>query len=309
MLTFNSNRIVAIGEAMIEMAVIGDKTYRRSFAGDTFNTAWHLSQVLGPKCPVGFATRIGTDTVSTAFVSELTSDGLDGACIARDATRTMGLYMIDLDGAERDFHYWRSQSAARLLADDPDWLERVTREVGLIHLSGITLAILAPDARSRLWEALSNARSAGARVSFDPNVRPKLWSSPEETRATLTKFFELTDIALPSFDDEAALWGDASPIATCDRLRDAGIREIAVKNGAGPVVASFDENVTSVNTPAAREIRDTSGAGDAFNAGYLAARLTGKAQADAIAAGQRISSEVIRHFGARIPVEQIPKLD
>ncbi|MEO1638957.1 MAG: sugar kinase [Pseudomonadota bacterium] len=306
-LSFGSNRTVAIGEAMIEMAVVGEGTYKRGFAGDTFNTAWHMAQLLGPDFPLGFATKVGSDTISDNFTQGLSADGMDMACVARDANRTMGLYMIELDGAERHFHYWRKLSAARLLADDAAWLDHVTRGAGLIHVSGITLAILPPDGRARLWEALAQARLRGARVSFDPNVRPRLWSSTTETRDTLARFFEITDIALPSFDDEAALWGDASPDATLDRFAQAGVTEIAIKNGAGAVLACSDGAEISVPTPPVSDIRDTSGAGDAFNAGYLAARLSGMDQPDAIACGQRISSQVICHFGARLPKEHMPK--
>jgi 2-dehydro-3-deoxygluconokinase len=308
LLTFKSERTVAIGEAMIEMAVAGPNTYRRSFAGDTFNTAWHMSRLLGSDYPVGFATKVGTDTVSQSFITELEVDGLDVSCIARDANRTMGLYMIQLDGAERSFHYWRSHSAARLLADDTAWLDCVTHDAGLIHVSGITLAILSPEARTRLWHALFAARSNGAYVSFDPNVRPQLWSSADEARATLSKFFEITDIALPSFDDEEALWGDTSPNITRERYVAAGICEGAIKDGAGQVIAWSDNTQIAVGTHSVANIRDTAGAGDAFNAGYLAARLIGKGQADAVAMGQKTSAEVIRHFGARIPKEHVPKI-
>lgn len=292
---------------MIEMAVVGEGTYQRSFAGDTFNTAWHMAQLLGPDFPVGFATKVGSDAISRSFTEELEADGIDVACVARDADRTMGLYMIELDGAERHFHYWRNHSAARLLGDDAGWLDRVARDAGLIHVSGITLAILSPDGRARLWDALAQARLRGARVSFDPNVRPQLWTNSTETRDTLAWFFEITDIALPSFDDEAALWGDASPDATLNRFARAGVTEIVLKNGAGAVQACSDGAEISVPTPPVSDIRDTSGAGDAFNAGYLAARLSGMDQANAIACGQRVSSRVLRCFGARLSKENVPE--
>ena len=305
---FRFTKVVAIGEAMIEMAVIGDDTYRRSFAGDTFNTAWHMAQILGTPGQVGFVTKVGRDSVSDTFIDQLTDDGMDVSCIGRVDDRTMGLYMIALKGVERDFQYWRSHSAARLLADNPDWLTKAIGQAGLIHLSGITLAILSAVARARLWDVIATARSQGARLSFDPNVRPRLWSSPNETRTTLSAFFEITDIALPSFDDEAALWGDTSPQATLERLQKAGVTEIAVKDGASPVLGLCDGTQTTVETPSVSGMRDTTGAGDAFNAGYLAARLSGHPQQDAIAFGQAVSSEVLRHFGARIPKEHIPNL-
>lgn len=308
MLTFRSSKTVAIGEAMIEMAIVGDDTYRRSFAGDTFNTAWHMSQLAKEGGTVGFVTKVGQDSASNGFVAQLEGDGLDTSCIGYVPDRTMGLYMIELQDTERHFHYWRSHSAAKCLADDPDWLTTAIGNAGLIHLSGITLAILSEKARGHLWDILAAARPNGARVSFDPNVRKKLWTSPQEAKTTLSRFFEITDIALPSLDDEAALWGDASPQMTVERFRRAGVSEIVVKNGAGPVLASSGEEVVLITTPAVSGIRDTSGAGDAFNAGYLAARLAGTDQSGAIRAAQQTSSEVIRHFGARIPKTHMPQL-
>jgi 2-dehydro-3-deoxygluconokinase len=307
-LTFQSTKLIAIGEAMIEMAVTGPNTYQRSFAGDTFNTAWHMAQVLGTRGTVGFVTHVGDDTVSNAFIQQNSADGLVTTGIGIDPNRSMGLYMIELQKTERNFHYWRSQSAARLLADDPDWLMASIGGAGLIHLSGITLAILSKVARDTLFKCIKTAQQNGARVSFDPNVRPKLWSSLDEARATTARFLTVTDIALPSFEDEALLWGDITPAATRKRLSKIGVTEIVVKNGAAAVAAMSDDTPISVETPIVEDIKDTSGAGDAFNAGYLVGRLMEKPQADAIAIGQKMSSEVIRHFGARIPKVCIPEL-
>ena len=304
MLTFISRKSVAIGEAMIELAALGDDTYKRGFAGDTFNTAWQMSQIFGGDRSVGFVTKVGTDKVSEAFFKQLEEDGLDIAGIGRVTDRTMGLYMIDLDGVERSFQYWRSESAARLLADDQEWLASALEGVGLIHLSGITLAILSSAARVRLWNVLTDARSRGARVSFDPNVRPRLWTSEDEIRTAMSRFNEIVDIALPSFDDEESLWGDRSLEMTIARLQTAGVSEIVVKNGDGAVTAMSGGQQIVVETPDVTGIRDTSGAGDAFNAGYLAGRLSGQDQLAAIACGQKVSGEVIRHFGARIPKER-----
>jgi 2-dehydro-3-deoxygluconokinase len=304
MLSFKSNKVVAIGEAMIEMAVMGDNQYRRDFAGDTYNTAWHMAQLLDGSTEVGFVTCVGKDTLSDAFITQLTDDELDVNVVRRVPDRTMGLYLIELDGVERSFHYWRNASAAKCLADDPAWLASAIQGAGLIHVSGITLAILAPESRTRLRQVLTRARSDGARVSFDPNIRPKLWRSSEEIRATVTEFLAVTDIALPSFDDEQLIWGDETPIATVERLNAAGVPEIVVKNGDADVTGQG----FTVQPPQINGIRDTSGAGDAFNAGYLAARLNGQVSRDAVRWGQTVSGEVIRHFGARIPSEDIRKL-
>lgn len=290
-------KLCAIGEPMIELAPVEGGLYRRGFAGDTFNTAWHMAQVLGRRARVGMVTQLGRDGLSDAFAAEMASDGLDISGVFRDDHRRMGLYLIELDGVERSFHYWRENSAARHLADDPQALDAALHGASLIHLSGITLAILAPEARATLFAALAKARAQGAKVSFDPNIRARLWTSRNVLRQTLTAILQLVDIALPSFDDEAAHFGDASPLATLARFQAAGVAEVVVKNGAGAVTHPAGQ----VETPAVRDVRDTTGAGDAFNAGYLAARVLGQPVEEAIRAGQALSAVVLRHPGARAP--------
>ena len=233
--TFRSTEIVGIGEAMVEFAALGDDLYRRGFAGDTLNTCWHLAQLLKGQARVGYATRIGADAFSQAFVDFLGLHGLDAAHVQRDAERAMGLYVISLAGAERSFSYWRDASAARRLADDPGRLAAAMANAALIHVSGITLAVIGAAGRRRLFAALAEARAAGAVVSFDPNVRLRLWTDVAELRAASAAMCAATDIALPSFDDEALVWGDADPDATLSRFAAAGVEEIVVKNGAGEV--------------------------------------------------------------------------
>ncbi len=308
MIEFINLNTVAVGEAMVELAPVGGALYRRGFAGDTFNTAWHMAQALQGRASVGFATRVGQDGISDDFIAELTADGLDVSVIGRDPLRNMALYLIELNGVERSFHYWRDSSAARGLAADPSALAQAFAGVGLIHLSGITLAILSPADRETLFAALAMARKNGARVSFDPNIRPRLWSSMTEVRQTIPQVLALTDIALPSFDDEAVVWGDATSQATIARFATAGVAEIAVKDGAGPVSVWSDGQINTLPTPEVPGICDTTGAGDGFNAGYLSARLLGQTPEAAVAAGQRFSGEVIRHFGARLQKALIPSL-
>lgn len=308
MIRFTSRKVRAIGEPMVEMAPVEGGVYRRGFAGDTFNTAWHMAQWLGPEAEIGLVTRIGSDTLSAAFAQEMAEDGLQLDGVGRDAHRRMGLYLIQLDGVERSFHYWRETSAARLLADDPLALRAALRGVGLIHLSGITLAILAPEARDRLFWALEAARAEGAVISFDPNIRARLWESPEALRQTLARMLSLTDIGLPSLDDETAHWGDADAKATIARFRAAGVAEVVVKDGAGPVTYLAGQQGGELPTPAVAGIRDTTGAGDAFNAGYLAARLSGQPPQAAIRAGQALSAVVLCHAGARAAKSAIAAL-
>ncbi|MCC1482067.1 sugar kinase [Roseibaca sp. Y0-43] len=293
-------RILCLGEAMVELAPVGDGLYRRGFAGDTFNTAWHMAQILGPRADVGFVTRVGQDSLSLAFIEECRAGGLDVGAISQSAERGMGLYMIALDGVERSFHYWRGQSAARCLADEPARLARDLAGAGLVHLTGISVAILTPDARDTLRKALCAAKARGALLSFDPNLRPALWQSLDDMRAVLPDFLALADILLPGFDDEAHAWGDADPQASLARLGQFGASEIVVKNAGGAVHMAHKGQGRVVQLPPVSGIRDTTGAGDAFNAGYLAARALGHGPERAIDWGHRMAGHVLRSAGARV---------
>ncbi|MCB1458373.1 MAG: sugar kinase [Nitratireductor sp.] len=297
---------IGIGEAMIEMAPVGQGLYRRGFAGDTFNTVWHMAQALGDQARIGYICRVGTDKTSDRFVMQLANDGLETTGITRDPQRGMGIYLIELDGVERSFQYWRSASAARLLAEDLDLLNAALGKADLIHLSGITLAIISEKGRANLFDVLAKARRRGAKVSLDPNIRLRLWGSADEMRKTISMAMSCADIALPSFDDERTHWGDVSPQATIACFALAGVPEIIVKNGEQPVVFQNVDRAGELETPLVTDIKDTTGAGDAFNAGYLAARMTGHDMKDAIGHGQVMAAEVLRNYGARIAKDKVP---
>ncbi len=300
-LGLNPHRVVGIGEAMVEFAPVSDGLFRLGYAGDTLNTCWHMAQLLGARRRISFLTRVGADPYSSQFVEFAASSGLDLHGIVRDPARNIGLYVISLANAERSFTYWRETSAARRLADDRGALDVALADAGLIHLSGITLAIIGEAGRRNLIAALEAARSRGSIVSFDPNVRLRLWPDVETLRRATRAMMAVADIALPSFDDEAQVWRDADPQATATRIAGYGVRETVVKNGAGPLALSIAGQSLSIPTAAASEIRDTTGAGDSFNAGYLAGRIVGMTVMQACELAQKVAGEVIGHFGALAP--------
>ena len=300
--------VLGVGEAMIEFAAVGTDLYRRGFAGDTLNTCWHMARLLRAHARIGYCTAVGCDAFSEELVAFIASGGMEVGSIFRDPERALGLYVISLAGAERSFSYWRDASAARRLADDYPRLQAALRDRGLVHVSGITLAIVGEDGRRNLCRALREARASGTTVSFDPNLRQRLWRDPGELRRAMHEMLQVADIALPSFDDEATLWGDPDPEATVVRLQRAGVEEIVVKNGAGDVVCAVDGHLARSPTPRVADPVDTTGAGDAFNAGYLAGRLVGMDPIAACGLGQATAGEVIRHFGALAPAESLASL-
>jgi len=305
MTKWREGSLIGIGEAMAEIAPVADGLYAQGFAGDTLNTCWYLKRILGDIRRVGYLTRVGEDALSRGLVELLVKSGIDASAVSRDPERTLGLYLISLEGAERRFSYWRDQSAARRLADDPAALDEALRDAALIHVSGITLAIIGPNGRRNLLAALAKARARGVRVSFDPNVRRRLWPDEATLRAALTEMFSSCDIALPSFDDEAGVWGDTDPLNSVARIAALGVKEIVVKNGAGPAFILADGEEAVAPARATSDARDTTGAGDSFNAGYLAARIAGLSAIEACEFAHQLAAEVVRHPGALAPAAAI----
>jgi 2-dehydro-3-deoxygluconokinase len=296
-------RIVSIGECMVELAPRADGCYVLGFAGDTLNTAWYLRGRLPPDYRIDYVTCVGDDPFSQDMVAFFEQAGLGTAHVARLAGATVGLYMIRLSGGERSFAYWRSTSAARSLARDPSRLEAALAGARIAYVSGITLAIL-PDAdRPTLLEALARARSLGTIVVFDPNLRPRLFPSIAAMRETVTAAARHADVVLPSFEDEQTHFGDASPEATAHRYAALGAPLVVVKNGPGEIVAAEKDRLSRHAAVKAASVVDTTAAGDSFNAGFLAARLGGAPVADAVQAGARLAARVIGARGALVATD------
>lgn len=291
---------LSIGECMIELASLGGDTMRKGFAGDTFNTAWYAQAFRPDGWTVEYFTALGDDRASDEMLDFMQSTNIGTSHVQRLPGKAPGLYMIHLDKGERSFSYWRSVSAARALADDRDALAAAMLAADVVYFSGITLAILPPQGRSTLIALARAARDAGRTVAFDPNIRPRLWSTRDEMLATISQAAGAASIVLPGFDDEAAHFGDGSIDDTIARYRGLGAGDVAVKNGEhGATLAIGDERVHVPVHPAERVV-DTTSAGDSFNGGYLIRRAAGDTPADAARFASRLASAVIGHPGALI---------
>ncbi len=235
------------------------------------------------------------------------AEGLETDLVYRLAGRRPGFYAIATDeSGERRFYYWRREAAARSLLEDGRDRDLAARLQGfdLLYLSGITLAILGEEGRDRLLALLRDLRGAGAKVAFDGNHRPALWPEPTAAQAAYEAIGRLSDIALPTFEDEAALHGDETVDATAARWLAWGAREVVVKRGAEGCAVVTPEGRVAVPSRRVERVVDTTAAGDSFNGGYLAARLLDKTPAQAAARGCALAAEVIQHQGAIVPRQQ-----
>lgn len=295
-------RVISVGEVMVELSRQNDGRFGIGCGGDTFNTAVYLARA---GIDVGYATALGDDRYSDDIVAMAKAEGIATDLVLRAPGRLPGLYLIETDAkGERSFSYWRDASPARELFEMPNWgnIAEAMMAARLIYFSGITLSLYSNTGLGRFLAVLELARQNGVKIAFDGNFRPHGWKGDlPRTRTVFAEALKRVDLALPTYDDEAVLWGDPSPEATIERLQAFGISEIVVKNGPNSALVSADGQTENVPVPKVVVPVDTTAAGDSFNAGYLAARLAGENPVGAATAAHRLAAEKVRHRGAIMP--------
>lgn len=299
-------RVACIGECMREVVDLGDGNARIGFGGDTLNTALYLSR---QGVAVDYHTALGDDDASGAMCAAWREEGIGTDWVERVQGATPGLYVVRRDAnGERSFQFWRDGSPARRLCELPGWPQRARALGGYdwLYFSAITLSILGARGRGLLLDAVAAARAAGVRIAFDSNYRPRAWPDADTARTAVTAALAHVDLALPTFDDEQALFGDAVPGDTAARLRALGVPQAAIKLGGDGCLLLDGDDERQVPAPPVAEVRDTTAAGDAFNAGYLAGLLAGECARAAALRGHRLAGVVIRHPGAIAPRSAMP---
>jgi 2-dehydro-3-deoxygluconokinase len=295
-------RTVCVGEALIELGRGADGAFTLGCGGDTFNTAIYLAR---SGVEVALATAVGDDPYSDSILALAVAEGVSTQLIVRVTGRLPALRLIDKGpSGGRSLRDWGEGAPARELFELADWVriaENLTA-APLIYFSGITLSLYSNNGLGRFLAALEVARAQGAKVAFDGNFRPRAWKGDlARTRTVFIEALKRVDIALPAFDDEAVLWGDPSPESTVARLQAFGIGEIVVKNGPNSALVAAPGLQEFVPVPEVVVPVDATAAGDGFNAGYLAARLSGSEPREAASAAHRLAANVIRHPGALMP--------
>lgn len=290
-------RIVCLGEAMVELMQSHGRWEVR-YGGDTLNVAIHLTR-LGHD--VAYLTALGGDPFAGPMRSAWGREGMDVSLVLTMPERSTGLYGIATDEqGERHFSYWRSDSAARALFQAPG-IEKAldtARKADLLFFSLISLAILPEEGREKVLALAGEVRAGGSQVAFDGNYRPRLWESPEAARQWHDRAVALADFGLPSLEDEQRLGIASDAEAVRAHWLASGCDEVVVKLGAKG--ALLPDGAT-VGPPSELLALDTSGAGDAFDAGYLSARLRGAKPEQAALDGQQLAGWTVMRQGAIPP--------
>lgn len=302
--------VAALGEGMLEFNQTrpGQREYLQGFGGDTSNAVIAAARA-GAR--TAYLSRVGGDEFGAELVALWQSEGVDTRAVETDEGAPTGLYFVTHGAQGHSFSYRRAGSAASRMT--PGWIARppaadVVANCRILHVSGISLAI-SPSARATALAAMISARVAGAQVSFDANLRLKLWTL-EEAREGIAAAMALCDIFLPSLDDVTALNGMSDPQSVADWGHAAGAKRVVVKLGAQGAFLSEEGRREYLRGHAVPTV-DATGAGDCF-AGNLLARL---AQGDFLPAAARYANAAaalaVQGWGAVAPLprpEQVRSL-
>jgi 2-dehydro-3-deoxygluconokinase len=290
--------IVALGEPLIEFnqAHANDPgVYVQGFGGDTSNMAIAAAR-LGAR--VGYVTRLGGDAFGRMFRDLWAAEGVDMSGVATDADAVTGVYFVAHGEHGHEFSYLRAGSAASRMRPDTLPLE-VIRSARLLHVSGISQAISA-SACDTVFAAIDEASAAGALVTYDPNLRLKLWPLPR-ARATIVATMARCSWCVPSLDDALVLFGGgdaASAIAACHR---AGAPGVVVKLGAEGCIVSDGARHQHVPAHHVTPV-DATGAGDCFDGAFAVRLLAGDDPFAAAAYANVAAALATTGYGAVAPL-------
>ena len=261
--------IIAIGEPMIEFNQTdrSQRQYLQGFGGDTSNFAIAAAR---QGASVGFITRLGDDQFGRMFIELWKREGVDVSGVAMDSDAFTAAYFVSHDDDGHHFSFLRTGSAASRMT--PASLPKALIERSkFLHVSGISQAISA-SACDMVFAAIEASRAAGVKVSFDSNLRLRLWPVAR-ARAIIGETINLSDYFFASIEDGEALSGHREPDAIIDWCFERGARAVLMKLGADGVVVCPSADARRVHVPGIRvDAVDATGAGDCF-AGALVARL------------------------------------
>ncbi|MEZ0310097.1 MAG: sugar kinase [Ramlibacter sp.] len=275
----------------------GGRQYLQGFGGDTSNFAIAAAR---QGASVGYISALGDDSHGRMLRDLWEREGVDQSHVRADAAAYTAVYFVTHGPGGHQFSFMRSGSAASRMT--PASLPReAIAAAKVLHLSGISLAISA-SASDTCLEAIDVARKAGVQVSFDTNLRLKLWPL-ERARQVMTDVMRRCDICLPSLDDITAITGLSDPDALVDHCLALGAKVVALKLGEqGALVANGTQRLRIPAHPC-RPV-DATGAGDTFGGAFVARLVAGDALEAAARYAATAAALSTQGYGA---VEPIPR--
>jgi sugar/nucleoside kinase (ribokinase family) len=292
--------VATFGEAML--LLVADRpgpleeahTFAKRTAGAETNVAIGLAR-LGLK--VGWASRLGSDSMARYLLNTFRAEGIDCSRVVCDPRQRTGLLFKGrvVDGSDPPIEYHRKGSAASLFEPgdiDVDWLLSARH----LHATGVFPA-LSPNCYAAAQRSLALMREAGRTISFDPNLRPTLWPTPQRMREAINALAAQADWVFPGLEEGRFLTGEQTPEGVASFYRERGARLVVVKLGPGGAYFSSEADCGTVPGFPVAEVIDTVGAGDGFAVGVISALLEGRTVAQAVRRGAWIGARAVQVLG------------
>lgn len=292
--------VLTVGEAMALLVadtpgpLAGVERFTRSCAGAELNVAIGLRR-LGWR--VGYVSRVGADPFGEYLLGTLDAEGIDRQHVRVHALHPTGSMLKSraLDGADPQIAYFRRGSAASTMGPE-DLPQASLGSARCLHITGISLAL--SDSVLALVQAMVHeARSAGVRVSFDPNLRPRLWPSTQVMTDCINRMAALASVVMPGLQEGQLLTGLPTPQEIAAYYLDLGVPQVVVKLGPRGAYAATRHGHAWVPGFRVDRVVDTVGAGDGFAVGVLSGLLDGQSLEDAVLQGNAIGARVVQCVG------------
>ncbi|MBI3503298.1 MAG: sugar kinase [Proteobacteria bacterium] len=290
--------VVAIGEPMVEFnqtGADGGRTYLQGFGGDSSNFAIAAARQ-GAKA--GYVTALGADVYGRMFRDLWRAEGVDANHVREDADAFTAVYFVTHDSAGHHFSFFRKGSAASRFARR-DLPETYLATARYVHLSGISLAI-SDSACDAGFAAIAAARKGGAKITFDTNLRLKLWPK-DRARAVTSEAIAQCDVCLPSLDDVATLYDLADPNRLIDRILAMGPKVVVLKMGDKGCIVADTITRTHVKPHPCKPV-DATGAGDTFGGAFVARLAAGDEPVAAARYANVAAALSTQGYGAVAPI-------
>lgn len=264
--TFGETMVLFNPETQGPLRYVG--TFTKSIGGAESNVAIALAR-LGHKA--GWFSKLGDDEFGRYIKSTVMGEEVDVSRVKKDPKRTTGiLFKERFSTVNPNVYYYRKGSAAsHLMMEDLD-MEYIA-SAKILHVTGISLA-LSEEMREAVFYAVKEAKKRGVLISFDPNIRLKLWSE-EEARETILEMVKLTDLLFPGKEEAELLLGLTEPEEIADTFLKLGVQTVALKLGKSGCYVKNKETKAFVHGYTVDHPVDTVGAGDGYAAGFISGYL------------------------------------
>jgi len=267
----SQKKIVLIGEAMLELSHPAGESAKLAYGGDILNTSIYLARFgVHPH----FVTALGVDPYSDGIIKAFERECVQTGHILKDPQRLPGIYAIQTDHmGERSFYYWRTVSAARNFFNLPgcDAAVDFMHEADILVVSGITLSIYTEPECEQLCAIAKTVRSKGGQVIFDPNYRPAKWADHAAARKAKEAFAKHATTVLTTIDDDNLLYSQMPGKDHAARWFSHGVETVVLKCGAkGAMIYEPGKEGLRAAVDVCEQPVDTTGAGDSFNAAFIA---------------------------------------